>query len=96
MVPAKWDFAVSASSLNGGKGQVLAVHVCDTVVWTNDDNGIAHSVVSSGGGFSFMTPAAAGTSTGVVLGSVQFPMAGTFTYECGIHGPMMIGQITVQ
>ena len=95
-VPAKWDFAASAPALNGGKGQVLSVHVCDTIVWTNDDVGIMHSVVSTGGGFAFSTPAIAGTTAGVVLGSVQFPSAGTFTYDCGIHGNLMIGQVTVQ
>jgi plastocyanin len=95
MVPAKWDFAVSAA-LDGGKGQVLSVHRCDTVVWTNDDNGVSHSVVSTGGGFSFMTPAVVGTTAGAVLGQVQFTMAGTFTYHCGIHLDMMKGEITVQ
>jgi plastocyanin len=96
MVQAKWDFAVSLSTLNGGKGQVLSIHVCDTVVWTNDDNAIQHSVVSTGGGFTFSTPVVTGTTAGVPQGSVQFPIAGTFTYDCGIHGTVMIGQVTVQ
>jgi plastocyanin len=95
-VPAKWDFAVSAAALNGGKGQVLSIHVCDTVDWTNDDTGIPHSVVSTGGGFTFSTPVAAGSAAGVLLGSVQFTKAGTFTYHCGVHLNMMIGQVTVQ
>jgi plastocyanin len=97
IVPAKWDFAVSGSALNGGKGQVLSIHVCDTVVWTNDDNGTMHSVVSTGGGFDFSTPVVTGTTAGVPLGQgVQFSQAGTFTYDCGIHGNLMIGQVTVQ
>lgn len=97
MVAAKWDFAVSVSTLNGGKGQVIPpIHVCDTVVWTNDDNGTPHSVVSTGGGFTFATQVVTGTTAGVLQGSVQFPMAGTFTYDCGIHGNVMIGQVTVQ
>ncbi len=94
-VQAKWDFAVSMASLNGGKGQLLTAHVCDTVVWTNDDNGISHSVVSTGGGFTFSTPIVAGTTAGVALAPVQFTSKGTFTYDCGVHGMMMIGQITI-
>ena len=94
-VAAKWDFAVSAASNNGGKGQVLTAHLCDTVVWTNDDNGIAHSVVSTGGGFTFSTPVATGTTAGVALSPVRFTSKGTFTYDCGVHGMMMIGQITI-
>ncbi|MDP9002647.1 MAG: hypothetical protein M3O46_21365 [Myxococcota bacterium] len=87
---------MSLSTLNGGKGQVLSIHVCDTVVWTNDDDMITHSVVSTGGGFTFATPSVTGTSAGVPQGKVQFPIAGTFTYECGVHGNVMIGQVTVQ
>jgi len=96
IVPVKWDFASSAATLNGGKGQVLSIHVCDTVEWTNDDNAVQHSVVSTGGGFDFSTPLATGTTAGVLLGRVQFPTAGTFTYHCGIHPTLMIGQVTVQ
>jgi plastocyanin len=95
-VPAKFDFATTAPTLNGGKGQMLSIHVCDTVTWTNDDNAIPHSVVSTGGGFAFHTPVVTGTTAGVPLGSVQFPTAGTFTYQCGVHLAMMIGQVTVQ
>ena len=95
-VPAKWDFAVSAATLNAGKGQVLSIHVCDTVAWSNDDNGTPHSVVSTGGGFDFHTAMATGTTAGVLLGKVQFSSAGTFTYDCGIHGNMMVGEVTVQ
>jgi plastocyanin len=94
-VSAKWDFAVSMPSNNGGKGQVLTVHRCDTVTWTNDDNGTSHSVVSTGGGFTFSTPVVVGTAAGAPLSPIQFTTKGTFTYDCGVHGAMMIGQITV-
>ena len=94
-VSAKWDFAVSKPSNNGGKGQVLTVHRCDTVTWMNDDSGTSHSVVSTGGGFTFSTPVVVGTTAGAPLSPVQFMSKGTFTYDCGVHGAMMIGQITV-
>ncbi len=87
---------MSAPTLNGGSGQVLMIHMCDTVVWTNDDNGVPHSVVSTGGGFSFMTPVLTGTTAGVTLGSVKFTKTGTFTYHCGVHLDMMIGKVIVQ
>jgi plastocyanin len=95
-VQAKWDFAVSAATLNGGKGQVLMVHQCDTVVWTNDDNAVPHSVVSTSAAFAFMTPVVTGTTAGATLGSVRFTKSGTFTYHCGVHLNMMIGQISVE
>jgi plastocyanin len=92
MVAADWSFAVSMASLNGDKGQLLTVKRCDSVVWTNTDTSTTHSVVSTDGGFAFHTPANAGGA----YPAIQFPMAGTFTYDCGFHGSMMIGQITVQ
>jgi plastocyanin len=94
-VQAKFDFASTAPT-DGGKGQILSVHVCDKVVWINDDDGVPHGVGSTGGGFSFQTDVVTGTAAGAPLKPVQFPMAGTFTYDCTVHGKMMIGEITVQ
>jgi plastocyanin len=94
-VTAKFDFAATAV-VDGGKGQLLAVHVCDTVTWINDDNGVPHGVVGIDGGFSFSTGTVTGTDAGAPLTPVQFPVAGTFDYQCLVHGSMMSGEIFVQ
>ena len=91
IVPEDWNFAVSMNTNNGGKGQVITIKRCDSVLWTNTDTA-PHSVVSTGGGFTFST-AQHGLGP---YAPIQFTKAGTFTYECGVHGAMMIGQITVQ
>ena len=93
-VQADWTFAVSASTLNSGAGQLLTVNRCDTVVWTNKDQGTPHSVVGTGA-FAFATDKQTGSTAGVALKAVQFTTAGTFTYDCGVHGSMMVGKITV-
>jgi len=110
--PAKFDFAATAPTLNGGKGQVINIRVGDTVVWTNDElpsapGGNSHSIVPcttdcnnmSTNGASVFTATAtpiAGSAAGVPFPPVTFATAGTYTYECGIHLSMMIGQVTVQ
>jgi plastocyanin len=94
-VTAKFDFAAT-KVLDGGKGQLLSIHTCDTVTWINDDNGTPHGVVSVGGGFSFSTSTVTGTDAGVPMTPVQFPVPGTFGYQCAVHGPMMSGEISVQ
>jgi hypothetical protein len=90
LVAAPWGFGPGTPSQNGGKGQVLSVSRCDSVQWDNQDS-TSHSVVSTGGGFSFSTA----VNQGGKYAPIQFPMPGTFTYQCGIHGSAMIGQITV-
>lgn len=66
-VTAKFDFAAT-KVVNGGKGQVLTVNVCDTITWVNDDNGVPHGVVSIGdGGFFFNTGTVTGTDGGAPL-----------------------------
>jgi plastocyanin len=93
LVAATWSFAVSANDGGPGPGQQLAIHRNDCVQWTNTDVGTLHSVVSVGdAGFSFHTAAATGKAA---YAPVQFPVTGTFPYECGIHGPMMQGAVTV-
>ena len=112
MVMAKFDFKSTAPSLNGGKGQVLNIHVGDTVTWVNDElptapGGNTHSIVpcttdcgnmSTNGATVFTATATpiAGTAAGVAFPPVTFTTAGTYTYECGIHTTMMIGQVIVQ
>jgi plastocyanin len=94
-VTATFDFAATRVA-DGGKGQLLSVHVCDTVTWINDDNGASHGVVGVGGGFAFTTSTVTGTDAGVPMTPVQFPVPGTFDYQCIVHGSMMSGEITVQ
>jgi plastocyanin len=43
----------------------------------------------------FSTPVVVGTTAGAPLAPVQFTQKGTFTYDCGVHGMMMIGQIPI-
>jgi plastocyanin len=91
VVSADWSFAVSADTLNGGKGQLLTVNRCDSVQWTNKDSA-PHSVINQpGASFTFSTS----TNTGGAYAPIRFDRAGTFDYECGVHGLMMVGEITV-
>jgi plastocyanin len=97
VVTEPWDFTASANTLNSGKGQVLSIHVCDTIQWMNDDQGIPHSVVGTSANAKFInTTVVTGATPAVPLSPVQFTQAGTFTYWCGVHTSMMIGQVTVQ
>jgi plastocyanin len=96
---AKFDFAATANTLNGGKGQLLSVNVCDSVVWQNDDVGAEHGVLSPPDvGSLFNTGTLVGTAAdgGAAFPAVKFTTAGTYSYDCAIHGNMMIGQITVK
>ena len=98
-VHADWTFAVSDptnATLNHGTGQNLTVNRCDTVIWTNKDNGVPHSVENRPGqSFVFMTNTVTGTTAGAPLRGVQFTTSGLVMYECGVHGTSMVGQITV-
>jgi plastocyanin len=65
----------------------------------DESDGTLHSVVGTSPNATFiMTNALAGTAPpGTPLTPpIKFTTAGTFTYDCGIHGPEMSGQITVQ
>lgn len=95
IVLADWSFSAADPTQNGNKGQLLSVHRCDSVVWANRDNAVTHSVVNRGGSFAFNTGEKTGTPTGVDYPPIQFTQAGVFDYECGVHGPMMTGEITV-
>jgi len=67
---------------------VDTIPVNGTMLWVHSSG--THSVLSTGSP-SF-------TSESGTLGSyaVTFTVAGTYTYECGIHGPLMTGRIVVQ
>ena len=68
------------------------VNVGDSVTW-NWADALPHSVVSLSGPGSF--------DSGVLTGagqtfSFEFTQAGTYTYQCSVHGPSMTGTVTVQ
>ena len=68
--------------------QSVTITAGDTVTWTNRD-AAAHSARVGGVG-----------STAVLTqgqsGSLVFMNAGTFPYDCGVHGPSMTGTVVVR
>jgi hypothetical protein len=84
-----WSFAVSSVALNGGKGQIITVKKCDSIQWTNGD-AVNHTVKSTTAPFD--TGSFGGGAASAI---VQLKTAGTFHYECGIHGATMSGEVTV-
>jgi plastocyanin len=97
--PASADsVAVSISGL-AYSPQALQVHAGDTVTWTNNDRGVAHSVTADDGSFD-SSPGLCGP--GVMLGCRQpgqafshtFLATGTFDYHCRVHS-FMQGRVTV-
>ena len=67
----------------------ITIHVGDTVTWTNKDS-TQHSARFAG----------LGTGTPILSqgqsGSLTFSAAGTFNYDCAIHGAAMQGTVVVQ
>jgi plastocyanin len=82
------------SEHNGRENPAIdTVRVGGTVTWTWVE----------GGGYHSVEPATEGAfaSSGVLIGAgrtyaVTFPNAGTFHYECGVHGFPMIGTVVVR
>lgn len=68
--------------------QSVTITVGDTITWTNRDT-FQHSARVAGVG---TTP----TLSQGQSGSLIFNAAGTFPYDCGIHGPSMTGTIIVR
>jgi plastocyanin len=66
----------------------LTVAVGTTVTWTNNDN-VPHDVTADDGSFKSGSIAAGGTF------AYTFTTAGTYTYQCTIHQPNMVGTIIV-
>jgi plastocyanin len=62
-----------------------------TVTWTWIEGG-THSVRFDDPDFP---ESPAFTDSGSAVG-VAFPAAGTYTYDCGVHGPVMAGTIVVK
>ena len=67
----------------------LTINAGDTVTWTNLDQA-AHSAVFAGGGPQ--TPVLGNGQSA----SISFANAGTFNYQCGIHGASMSGTVVVR
>src|SRR5256885_16962793 len=65
----------------------ITIRVGDTVTWTNRDNA-QHSARFAGMG----TPILSQNQSG----SLTFTVAGTFNYDCAIHGSAMQGTVVVQ
>ena len=67
----------------------VSIHVGDTVTWTNRD-AAQHSARFAG----------LGTGTAILSqnqsGSLTFNSAGTFNYDCAVHGAAMQGTVIVQ
>jgi hypothetical protein len=62
-----------------------------TVTWTWIETG-THSVRFDDASL----PESPAFSDGGSVFSMAFPAAGTYTYDCGIHGPVMAGTIVVK
>jgi plastocyanin len=86
-----WNYAVSSTTRNGGKGQVITVRRCDSVRWHNTE-GDPHTVESTTGAWP--------TTPDILLDQTSAPIqmkrAGVFPYVCGIHGSVMSGELTVK
>ncbi len=82
------DGSVSIENFAFGPGDIT-ISVGDTVTWTNDEAGVAHTTTSDDGIWN---------STLLQPGDTfeqPFNEAGTFTYFCSIH-PSMKATITVE
>jgi len=85
--PAGGESEVSIENFTFGPDDIT-VSVGDTITWTNDESGVAHTTTSDDGLWDsdLLNP---GDSF-----ELTFTEAGTFTYFCSIH-PSMIATITV-
>lgn len=68
----------------------LTIKVGDTVQWV-DANKVKHDIVGVGVAQKYIDRVAVDTKTY----SVTFKKTGTYKYECYVHLPEMVGQITV-
>jgi plastocyanin len=69
----------------------LDIKVGDTVEWVSKDNSDVHTVTHDDG-VTFSSP----VLNGGEKFSFAFTAAGTFPYHCEIHGPGIVGKITVK
>ena len=83
------------SGLNASSNPAVdTVAVGGTVTWTWTSSGSVPHSIQSLGSPSF-TSSAVETGDGSTY-QVTFPTAGTYQYDCGVHGTMMTGTIVVR
>jgi plastocyanin len=70
----------------------LMVKVGTTLTWDWSSSRNPHSVVGQFAGSAVDS----GTHTGSGQFQFTFPSAGTFAYQCGIHGASMTGRVVVE
>jgi plastocyanin len=88
------NWYMGTANENTGNGQLITIHAGDSVIWFSSD-GQAHTVEPMGTGSSpFPTGMAPFTTQSP---PITFTTAGSFPYECGVHGStFMKGILTVQ
>jgi plastocyanin len=85
------NFFFKSDRNNSQNPAVDTVAVGGTVTWTWAGSPTQHGVASTGvTSFANSSTQAAGTYT------LLFAVAGTYTYECSVHGALMTGRIVVQ
>jgi plastocyanin len=89
----KWSQGIAAE--NSGTGQQLSIHPGDSVVWVPTDS-MEHTTTSTSGTPAFDT-GFFGTPSKPQSDPITFATAGTWSYNCSIHGSAsMIGTVKVQ
>lgn len=82
------------SAHNGSRNPAVdTVEVGSTVTWTWSAAG-DHSIQSTGTPGIFRNSVVIGAAGSIY--EVTFNTAGTYTYQCGVHGAAMTGRIVVQ
>lgn len=86
---------VFISAHNGSANPAVdTVAAGDTVTWTWTNNqGVSHSIESIGSPSFTSSPIMSGNGQSY---SVTFTTAGTYQYQCAVHGPQMTGTIVVR
>ena len=93
LVPAGRDASAATATVSLGDNfynpATVTINVGDTVQW-NWTGANPHTVTATGGEFDSGSPMTSGTF------SHTFATAGTFNYQCKVHGTAMTGVVTVQ
>jgi plastocyanin len=89
--PAATRPAVSIKD-NSYDPATLTVKAGTTVTWDWNGSRNPHSVVGQFAGSTVDS----GTKTGSGQFTFAFPSAGTFAYQCGVHGASMSGRVVVE
>ncbi|MGH2610490.1 MAG: cupredoxin domain-containing protein [Tepidiformaceae bacterium] len=89
--PSGEDAAVAVADNKFEPGEVT-VGVNHEVIWTWEGNN-SHSVVGTFDGEDVESPRLSGSGGTFVF---SFDKAGTFEYQCGVHGASMSGKVTIE